>query len=107
MDILRLPHLQLFRPQSLMTLMHRNGNGAGLFGYPPRPAPNGMGYYFTKRVRDGFGIFFQTRAGFGAGSGIVPRLPAPPRPAPIIFYVYQLFSTQIGIQQFFLWRRVN
>ncbi|RVX17395.1 Myosin-15 [Vitis vinifera] len=28
----------------------RNGNGAGHFGYPPRPAPNGTGYYFSKRV---------------------------------------------------------
>ena len=39
-----------------------------------RPAPNGVGYYFSKRVWDGFGIFFETRGGFGAGSGIaLPR----------------------------------
>nr|CAN64315.1 hypothetical protein VITISV_036695 [Vitis vinifera] len=43
----------------------RNGNGAGHFGYPPRPAPNGTGYYFSKRVWDGFGIFLKTRGGFG------------------------------------------
>ena len=32
----------------------RDGNGAGHFGYPPRPAPNGAGYYFPKRVWDFF-----------------------------------------------------
>ena len=52
--------------------IHRDGNGAGHFGYPPRPAPNGVGYYFSKRVWDGFGIFFETRGGFG-------YCPAPPR----------------------------
>ena len=36
----------------------RDGNGAGFFGYPPHPAPNGMGLKFIKRVWDGYGIFF-------------------------------------------------
>ena len=48
---------------------------------------NGVGYYFSKRVWDGFGIFFETWDGFGAGSGIAPPRPAPPRPAPIIYKI--------------------
>ena len=40
---------------ALVFMMHtRDGNGAGHFGYPPRPAPNGTGYYFPKRVWDFF-----------------------------------------------------
>ena len=37
--------------------MTRGGNGAGLFGYPPRP--NGMTFNFNKRVWDGFENVFK------------------------------------------------
>ena len=30
--------------------MVRDGNGAGFFGYPPCPAPNGTGFKFNKQV---------------------------------------------------------
>ena len=50
----------------------RDGNGAGFFGYPPCPAPNGTGLKFIKRVWD----FFLKP---GAGSGIASSRPAPPR----------------------------
>ena len=30
--------------------LSRDGNGAGFFGYPPRPAPNGTRLKFNKRV---------------------------------------------------------
>ena len=38
--------------------LSRDGNGAGFFWYPPRPALNGTGINFNKRVWDGFGNFF-------------------------------------------------
>ncbi|WKA11156.1 hypothetical protein VitviT2T_028682 [Vitis vinifera] len=37
----------------------RNGNRAGFFGYPPRPAPHGTGFNFNERVWDEFGNFFK------------------------------------------------
>ena len=40
------PDCQIFAFSS----MTRDGNGAGHFGYLPRPAPNETGYYFPKRV---------------------------------------------------------
>ena len=39
-------------------VIHRDSNGAGHFGYPPSPTPNGTGYYFPKWVWEGFEIFF-------------------------------------------------
>ena len=78
-NLIYLYYIQCFRNQTNQLVKPRDGNGAGHFGYPPRPAPNGVGYYFFKRVWDGFGIFFETRGGFGAGSGIAPPRPAPPR----------------------------
>ena len=43
----------------------RDGNGAGFFEYLPRPAPNGTGFNFNKRVWDGFENFFKTLDRFG------------------------------------------
>ena len=40
-----------------------------------RPAPNGTGFNFNKRVWE---FFFKTRDGFGAGSSIALSCPAPP-----------------------------
>ena len=48
--------------------MFRNDNGAGFFGYPSHPTPNGTGFKFNKRVWDGYEIFFKP----GAGLGIAP-----------------------------------
>ena len=35
-----------------------DGNAVDFFGYPPHPAPNGMGFKFNKRVWNEYKIFF-------------------------------------------------
>ena len=37
----------------------RDGNGMGFFGYPSRPAPNGMEFNFNKQVWNRFENFFK------------------------------------------------
>ena len=37
-----------------LTSQSGDGNGAGFFGYPSHPGPNGTGFKFNKRVRDFF-----------------------------------------------------
>ena len=66
--------------QDFDCIQPRDGNGAGFFGYPPRPAPNGTGFKFNKRVWDGYGILFKTRGGFG-------YYPIPPCPAPFAYKI--------------------
>ena len=57
------------------TFNNSDGNGVGFFGYPPRPAPNGTGLKFIKRVWDGYEIFY-----LNPGRVRVLPHPAPPRP---------------------------
>ena len=40
------------------------GMAMGRVVWGTRPAPNGAGYYFPKRVWDRFETFFETRGGF-------------------------------------------
>ena len=58
--------------------IHRDGNGAGHFGYPPAPPLMGWDIIFLNGYGTGLRFFFKP----GAGSGI-----APPRPAPIIYKI--------------------
>ena len=44
--------------KGLFALVCRDDNETGFFGYPLRPAPNGTGFKFNKRVWDGYEIFF-------------------------------------------------
>ena len=48
---------------------------------PPRPAPNGMGLKFIKRVWNGYEIFFNP------GRVRVLPHPTPPRPAPFTYKI--------------------
>ena len=60
--------------KGLFALVCRDDNETGFFGYPLRPAPNGTGFKFNKRVWDGYEIFFFKP---GTGSSITPSHPAP------------------------------
>ena len=57
---------------NFISLCTRDGNGAGFFGYPPRPAPNGTKLNFIKRVWDGFGNGLKNPERGGAGWGNPP-----------------------------------
>ena len=41
-----------------MRVGYKDGNAIDFFGYPPHPAPNGMGFKFNKRVWNEYKIFF-------------------------------------------------
>ena len=43
-------------------VVSRDDNGAGLFGYSPRPAPHGTGFNFNKRIWE---FFFKLGTGLG------------------------------------------
>ena len=67
-----------------MRVGYKDGNAIDFFGYPPHPAPNGMGFKFNKWVWDGYGIFFLNP---GQVQGGFRYCPIPPRPAPIIYKI--------------------
>ena len=57
-----------------MVVTIRDDNGAGFFGDLSRLVPNGMEFYFNKRVWDEFEIFFLK---LRIGLGIAPSCSAP------------------------------
>ena len=87
-------HLLLFLSSSLIFLYfedtdatNRDDNGAGFFGYPPRPSPNGTGLNFIKRVWDGFENSLKNPERVRGGGGYCPT---PPRPALIFHHTFAL-----------------
>ena len=63
------------RNRTRSSVSSRDGNGAGFFGYSPRPAPNGTGLNFIKRVWGGFGNGLKNPERVRGGGGYCPTPP--------------------------------